>query len=389
MTAMRAEADLGLAARARAATTRKHWFAGLGASGFAIVAIVTLIDAIRQSIKIIVTQPFEQWIVYFLRSCVYVGLIGCTILLAVVWAHNRVPRRGGRQYAIVLGAVALAAGASVLAIGVWEFMVLDADESPRALADLVVAEFALTYGPDWARYTALGLLITGAWLYMRAEAEQAAVIGQVAVASARLDQQTAEARLQMLEAQIEPHFLFNTLANVKRLYDTDHGNGARMLRNLKEYLAVALPQMRETESTLGREIAHVTAYLNIQQIRMGRRLAFGIDVPKSLARACVPPLMLLTLVENAIKHGLGPSPKGGRIDVTAATEDGRLRVQVADTGQGFARFAGAGTGLANIRARLGALFGDAASLSLMLNNPHGVIATIVLPYQDAALRDPP
>ena len=147
--------------------------------------------------------------------------------------------------------------------------------------------------------------------------------------------------------------------------------------------------MREPESTLWSESAHVTAYLNSQQIRMGRRLAFGIDVPESMRGARMPPLMLLTLAENAIKHGLAPSPKGGRIDLTAATEDGRLRVQVADTGQGFAKSAGGGTGLANIRARPGALFGDAASLSLMLNNPHGVVATVVLPYQAAALRAPP
>ncbi len=312
------------------------------------------------------------------------GFIGCTILRRVVWAHNRVPRAGARQYAIVFGAAALAAGASVLVMALWEFMVLDADESPRALADLVLTDFALVYGPDWARYWALGLLITGAWLYMRAEAEQTAALARVAVDSERLDQQTAVARLQMLEAQIEPHFLFNTLANVKRLYDTDRANGARMLRNLKEYLSVALPQMRETESTLGREIAHVTAYLNIQQIRMGRRLSFDINVPASIRDARMPPLMLLTLAENAIKHGLGPSSTGGRIDLRATTEDGRLHVQVADTGQGFAKSAGGGTGLANIRARLKALFGDGGDLSLTLNVPQGVVATIVLPYQDAA-----
>ena len=375
--------------RTRRGTSPRHWFAGLGWTGFAIVAIVTLIDALRQSIKIIVTQPFEQWIVYFMRSCVYAALIGCTILLAVVWARNRVPRRGARQYATVLGVVALAAGASVIAIGIWEVLVLDAGESPSTLMNLAVPEFVLSYGPDWARYSVLGLLVTGAWLYMRAEIEQTAVLSKVALDSARLDQQTAEARLQMLEAQIEPHFLFNTLANVKRLYDTDPVNGARMLRNLKEYLAVALPQMREAESTLGREIAHVTAYLNIQQIRMGRRLAFGIDVPEALRDCRMPPLMLLTLVENAVKHGLGPSSTGGRIDLRASTEDGRLCVQVADTGHGFAKSSGGGTGLANIRARLKALFGNAASLSLAVNAPQGVIATIVLPRQGAMLpRDP-
>jgi LytS/YehU family sensor histidine kinase len=243
---------------------------------------------------------------------------------------------------------------------------------------------ALLLGPDWARYSALGMLIAGAWLYVRAEAEQASALEQVALDSARMDQQAAEARLQVLEAQIEPHFLFNTLANVKRLYDTDRVNGARMLRNLREYLAIALPQMRATESTLGREIDHVTAYLNIQQIRMGRRLAFTIDVAEPLRNARMPALMLVTLTENALKHGLAPSREGGRIDLRASTEGDRLRVQVADTGQGFAKSAGGGTGLANIRARLAVLFGNAASLSLALNAPRGVIATIVLPYQDAA-----
>jgi LytS/YehU family sensor histidine kinase len=170
---------------------------------------------------------------------------------------------------------------------------------------------------------------------------------------------------------------------VKRLYDTDRASGARMLRNLKDYLAVALPQMRETRTTLAREMDHTFAYLNIQQVRMGRRLAFAVDLPQDLRNARMPPLMLLTLVENAIKHGLGPLQAGGRIDLRASSDGGRLRVDVADNGQGFAKSAGGGTGLANIRARLTAIFGHAATLSLALNSPRGVIATIVLPYEDA------
>src|SRR4029078_5653515 len=105
---------------------------------------------------------------------------------------------------------------------------------PHAFGDLVWAEFALDYGPDWVRYWALGLLITGAWLYLGAGIEQTAAISQVAVDSARLDQQTAEARLQMLEAQIEPHFLFNTLAHVKRLYEVDTIDAGRMVQHLKD-----------------------------------------------------------------------------------------------------------------------------------------------------------
>jgi LytS/YehU family sensor histidine kinase len=175
---------------------------------------------------------------------------------------------------------------------------------------------------------------------------------------------------------------------VKRLYDTDAESGARMMRNLKDYLAVALPQMRATESTLGREIGHVTAYLNIQQIRMGRRLSFAIEVPEALRDARVPPLMLLTLVENAIKHGLSPLREGGRIDVRATADDGRLRVEVADTGQGFVKTGGGGTGLANIRARLASQFGEAARFSLTLNSPTGVVATLELPWRSGSAPTP-
>ena len=187
----------------------------------------------------------------------------------------------------------------------------------------------------------------------------------------------------MLEAQIEPHFLFNTLAHVKRLYDVDPANGRRMLTSLIAYLAVALPQMRETRSTLGREVAHATAYLDIQRMRMGARLGVDVDVPDALRDAGMPPLMILTLVENAIKHGVGPQPGGGRIAIRAWDAGGRMHVEVADTGQGFAHTSGRGTGLANIRNRLAALFGRDASLSLRMNSPHGVVATIVLPARPA------
>ena len=193
----------------------------------------------------------------------------------------------------------------------------------------------------------------------------------------------------MLEAQIEPHFLFNTLAHVRRLYETDPAAGARMLHNLAGYLASALPQMR-TAATLGHELDHITAYLNIQQIRMGHRLTFAIDAPTALRDAALPPLMVLTLVENAIKHGLSPLREGGRIDVRASVAGGRLIVQVADTGQGFTQSSGGGTGLANTRARLASKYGAGASLSLAHNEPRGVVATISLPYEaDAAVGSPP
>jgi LytS/YehU family sensor histidine kinase len=148
--------------------------------------------------------------------------------------------------------------------------------------------------------------------------------------------------------------------------------------------------MREPRSTLSREVEHVAAYLGIQQIRMGERLAYAFDVPASLGDARMPPLMLLTLVENAVKHGLTPARDGGRVDVRARVVRGRLHVAVADTGGGFTRSHGVGTGLANTRARLASAYGAGASLVLSLNAPHGVVAALELPLERRdSPRNPP
>jgi sensor histidine kinase YesM len=195
-----------------------------------------------------------------------------------------------------------------------------------------------------------------------------------------LDRGLAEARLRVVQAQIEPHFLFNTLANVRRLYDVDRDGGRAMLRHFKGVLEGALPAMRERESTLAQEVAHASAYLNVQQIRMGRRLAYVVDVPDELQGASFPPMMLLTLVENAVKHGLAPLPQGGTIRVAARRENGALCVRVIDTGCGFGTgTSGTGIGLANVEARLRAAFGDRGRL-LLEENPHGgVTAAIEVP----------
>jgi sensor histidine kinase YesM len=220
--------------------------------------------------------------------------------------------------------------------------------------------------------------------FYRREVASVEAMQRAEIDRAALDREMAEARLQVLQAQIEPHFLFNTLANVRRLYDRDPTAGGRMLENLMRYLEVALPQMRDSESTLGRDSELVDAFLRIQRIRMGSRLTFSIDIPAALLAHSVPPMMLLTLAENAIKHGLNPSPDGGLIRVTARVEADRLLLSVADTGVGFGPGSGAGTGLANTRARLAAQFGDRASLALENNDLGGATATIALPLAEAA-----
>jgi LytS/YehU family sensor histidine kinase len=196
---------------------------------------------------------------------------------------------------------------------------------------------------------------------------------------AALEREMAEARLQVMQAQIEPHFLFNTLANVRRLYDTDVSAGREMLNKFMRYLEVALPRIREGTPTLGNDAELVEAFLHVHQVRMGPRLEFDIDIPVFLRGHAVPPMMVLTLVENAIKHGVNPSERGGLIRVQARAEDRQLIVSVADTGVGFPAGSGGGTGLANIRARLAAQFGTGASLHLDLNEFGGVTAVLALP----------
>jgi sensor histidine kinase YesM len=231
----------------------------------------------------------------------------------------------------------------------------------------------------WPRYALLGGMLTLVRELARREAASIEAMQRAEIDRADFEREMAEARLQVLQAQIEPHFLFNTLANVRRLYDKERAAGARMLENLMRYLEVALPRMRQNESTLGGDAGLVEAFLRVQQIRMGQRLAFSIDIPERLRANTVPPMMLLTLVENAIKHGLNPSPDGGLIRIVARDEGGQMTLSVADTGVGFTPGSGAGTGLSNLRARLAAQFGERGSLALENNALGGVTATIALP----------
>jgi sensor histidine kinase YesM len=199
-----------------------------------------------------------------------------------------------------------------------------------------------------------------------------------------LQGQIVEARLQLLQAQIEPHFLFNSLANVRRLSRLDAPAGATLLSDLLRYLEAALPQMRSGACTVAKEVELARAFLAVHQVRMGARLAFAIDVESDLSNALLPPMMLLTLLENSLKHGIGPLPEGGRIAIRIARDaDKRVRLTVADTGQGLRSAFGHGVGLANIRSRLRSLYGDAGSLALSLNEPTGTIATIVWPEHRA------
>ena len=188
-----------------------------------------------------------------------------------------------------------------------------------------------------------------------------------------------EAHLTALQAQIEPHFLFNTLANV-RLYETAPAQGQEMLASLINYFRAALPSMRQSGSTLARELELARSFLTILKMRMHERLTFSIEHDPALEGARVP-MVLPTLVENAIKHGLSPLPQGGRIDIRAHRSGDELIVEVNDNGVGFSSSSGSGVGLANTRSRLAALYGARASLKLSSGTPKGVLASIRLPLE--------
>jgi hypothetical protein len=250
-----------------------------------------------------------------------------------------------------------------------------------AVAMLYSGEFpilSLQFLGDTLRMTALGGAVAGICIFRRRAETAAKATHEADVAHRSLAKQTLEARLQLMQAQIEPHFLFNSLANVQRLYETEPESGERLLENLKTYMRAALPKMREPYSTVGREADLSRAYLEVLHARMGERLHFAVDVPAELRELAFPPMMVITLVENAIKHGIQRSFTGGSVVVGARRAGGLLTVEVADTGVGFIGSMGKGVGLANIRARLNALFGDQAGLSLAPNEPCGVVAAIAI-----------
>ena len=198
----------------------------------------------------------------------------------------------------------------------------------------------------------------------------------------RMRRQLADARLKLMQAQVEPHFLFNTLASVQQLAESKAPEAAQLTAQLITFLRAGLASLREDTTTLAREFKAIDAYLMIMKTRMQDRLAFELDLPDALAEISMPPAMLISLVENAIKHGLEPNPDGGKISVMARLENERLRLTVSDTGLGLGHStakAGGGVGLDNIRQRLRAIFANDARLTVGENVPHGFVAVIDIP----------
>ena len=197
-----------------------------------------------------------------------------------------------------------------------------------------------------------------------------------------VEKEALEANLRLLHAQIEPHFLFNTLSNILSLIDTAPAKAKSMLKDFNLYLRTSLATTRPDMTTLDEEVDTIKAYLNIQKIRLGNRLNYSINIPDMLLQQPFPPLLLQPIVENAVKHGLEPDIDGGEINITAESVNGIMRITVADTGKGFSSHNKTGVGISNVKERIRLIYGNKSSLSLEENYPNGAKVIFEVPVND-------
>ncbi|HYM26278.1 MAG TPA: histidine kinase [Vicinamibacterales bacterium] len=201
-----------------------------------------------------------------------------------------------------------------------------------------------------------------------------------ALERSELERQALDARLHLLQAQVSPHFLFNTLANIQALVDAGSPHAPAVLRSLTSYLRAAVPLLHEPAATIDRELQLVRPYLELMQMRMPDRLQYAMHVDPASRDVRCPPTTVLTLVENAVRHGIDPSEEGGRIDIDVERRGDRCVVRVSDTGAGLPSAPmDSGTGLTSLRERLAIVYGDAVQLRLTSGAAGGVTAELEMP----------
>ena len=225
----------------------------------------------------------------------------------------------------------------------------------------------------------ISLILALVFFSREREARAEAALERERLRVERIEREAALAELRALQAQIEPHFLFNTLANVASLIDPDPATARRMLESFIRFLRASLAATRRQTTTLAEESELITAYLQVLQVRMGSRLAFRIDLAPDVAGFALPPMLLQPVVENAIRHGLEPKVEGGEVTVRGRRDGDQVVVEIVDSGAGFAPTTRGGVGLANLRDRLRLLYGERASLVIGENAPTGTRVSVRLP----------
>jgi sensor histidine kinase YesM len=303
----------------------------------------------------------------FVKTLIFSQCIGMSIYLANLAAFRvfRNVSRAAYQVSIIVAAVMLGAFAGTilgaLANGYDPLQLIR--ENSRFFAQIVL--IALLFG-SIISYIFISL----------------AKLSEEKIKRLDMGKNAAETELKLLQSQMEPHFLFNTLSNVTSLMDSDRGKAKHMLESFTAFLHGSFMTARQRTVTFDQEMDVVKNYLDVYSVRMGDRLAYTIDVPDSLRPVMIPPLLIQPLVENAVKHGLEPAIAGGEITVRAEREGDMVRISVADSGMGIdVTGTGNNIGLGNIRKRLELMYGDRGRLFLEENTPRGVKVVVEIPYE--------
>ncbi|WP_374672748.1 sensor histidine kinase [Acidovorax temperans] len=345
------------------ATTSSHWDAARFEPSwlqFKVVLGVALLSAL------LLLRQTRNTFVELMGETTFVAI---TLLFlfnaAAAWRQSWVPRWFAQLVALALGAVLAPLVVQLLGTGG------DIAAFTRSRAH-VGGYFMVMFGA-----LIMGSLVAVGAYYREQEERTRAEALQFALERETLQRQAADARLQLLTAQIEPHFLLNTLANVKALVDTGSPRASPVFASLIDYLRAAMQQINNAHNTLADEIRLVRAYLDIMVMRMPDRLQYQVEMEPALASLPLPPMSLLTLVENAIRHGIDPGIDGGTITVGARRMPEQVvNLWVSDTGVGMSESAGSGKGLNNLLQRLHAFYGEDARLELSETTPHGLRADL-------------
>ena len=358
------------------AQIRGAFLFGLGALAF--TALINLVPFV-QFVKAMPAHMFllGGFIDFQIRAFVLLG----AIVIAERAVNEGAPRRRAYVLAAIGGCVAGVVIGEVFN-WIWRSFVLP----PNWPAHRTYLRGAGSFF-YWPTYSLTSWLLLGAPAVFFYADRSAARKTAASLHAAELDRIhrsriSLESRLQAMQARVEPQFLFNTLAQVERLYELRSPLAGTMLDDLIAYLRAAMPLMRDSSSTVGQEIELARRYLEIAKIRLGNRLAFDLDVPRELANARMPPMMVLPLVDHAIVHGLERTQVGGAFRIVAEASGGRLRLTITDSGAGFIGD-DRDAGVASIAERLDALYGDAARLELRTRDPMGTEAVMEIPYEHA------
>ncbi len=308
----------------------------------------------------------------FIHTLLYSQCIGLTICMCVVWSLYAVRNRGVAARSIAVVAALVLGAIAGTALGA-TFIQLPGDPiHTKSMYLWQILGISILFG----------MIIT---YFFHSKEKLSATIHlaqEERIKRLSSEKLALEADLKRLQAQVEPHFLFNTLSNIVSLMDSDPAKAKTMQMDLIRYLRTALGRIRDKATTLGQEADLIRAYLDIFKIRMGERLQYTIDIPDQLKELPLAPMLLQPIVENALLHGLEPKIEGGHIRIRAEEQGGIVSIEISDSGNGMVDHQQPGIGLANVKRRLAQLYGKQGALVIRENQPCGAVVVVAIPVEE-------